>query len=273
MNELTRPFEPAQPCRALSSAPEPPTFQEMIPLITGNPYIDKGVPLLILLTTLPDIERPASIATYQRHLLSALTLYSKSLSEKNAKRATFILAATLDEKNFQAPWCGTAWSGETLCSRLFKRRDAGRQYFQIVKEWLKSPDENVEPLMLVYLCLKLGFKGQFRYKNRDALDSLQVSLHHLLLQKGQLNKHLLDFESPEKTTLPPYSIHYRRFALIFISLFSGLVITGAAAMFSQRTFSLEYLRQAFLNTSYSSGEYQRVKPEAINELIYPKGKY
>ena len=273
MNELTLPSAPVPSCRVLRAPPEPLTQQAMIPLATGNPYIDEAVPLLLLLTALPGIERPASIATYQRHLSSALVLYNKRLATKNAKRATFILAATLDEKNFQVPWCGTAWSGETLCSRLFKRRDAGQQYFRIVKKWLESPDQNIEPLMLVYLCLKLGFKGQFRYKSRDTLDSLQVSLHHLLLQRGQLSKHLIGFDISEKTTRPPFSIHYKRFGLIFICLFSVLIITGAAAMLSQRTFCLDYLRQTFLVTSYASGNYQKVKPEAINELIYPKGKY
>ncbi|MGI9274858.1 MAG: type IVB secretion system protein IcmH/DotU [Endozoicomonas sp.] len=256
-----------------AGTPLQPFLQEMIPILTGNPYINEAIPLLLLITSLQRLDPPTSIATYHKHLLNHLVLYRKKLLEQDGTRATFVLAATLDELTMQSEWSASDWIGETLCSRLFKRRDSGRQFFQIVKGWLKSPQDNIEPLLLAYLCIKLGFRGQFRYRNQDVLDSLQVSLYHLLLQEGQLNKMPLGFDILESDIHPVRSAYYRRSALILAGLISLLVAVGGSWIFSQKESSVESLRQASIVTSYPTQGYRRATPEEIHELIFQKQKY
>lgn len=250
-----------------------PSLQEMTPILTGNPYIDEAMPLLMLLNSLQRLEPPASIATYHKHLLNHLVLYRKKLLDKDGTQATFILAAALDEMTMQTDWSSSDWAGETLCSRLFKRRDSGRQFFQIVKEWLKNPADNIEPLLLAYLCIKAGFRGQFRFRHQDVLDSLQVSLHHLLLKEGQLNKLSLHFDALEVGIRPIKNTRFRRSALIFSVLMAVMLATGYSWIISQKESSVESLKQASIVTTYPAQGYRRATPEEIHELLFQKQKY
>ena len=93
--------------------------------------------------------------------------------------ARFAIFAWIDEAIMGSSWDGrTYWQGEQLQRRYFQTADAGELFFQKLNTI--GPHQN--PVREVYyICLALGFTGQYHNKGDDMLiDQLKVSNLKLL---------------------------------------------------------------------------------------------
>ncbi|MFK0573520.1 type IVB secretion system protein IcmH/DotU [Endozoicomonas sp.] len=246
------------------------SIKGMIPIDTDNVLVGGALPLLALINAMERLESPASISGYYDCILRELQHYENKVQHPDIKQAALILAATLDELTMATSWGDSSWVGETLCSRLFNRRDAGKYAFEIIDECLKCSDKHMELLFLSFICIKFGFKGQFSHGKREALNSLQVNLYHLFIKNGLLQKLKLGFKSPQTECQPLKTFPCRRSLLFFLGALVFLFITGGTWIFSQKNIGIVSLEDARNVTSQPSEGYQLSTMENIHEFLFNK---
>jgi type VI secretion system protein ImpK len=83
--------------------------------------------------------------------------------QKDLGIAKFALVAFIDETLTNANWSEKdTWSATPLQTELFKRADAGKEFFVLLDQLRKRRKAHPGLLEVFYLCLALGFEGQFQ---------------------------------------------------------------------------------------------------------------
>ena len=101
------------------------------------------------------------------------------LSREDYDLARFAVFAWIDESIMRSNWEGSRhWQGHQLQRRFFQTADAGELFFQKLN--MIGPHQN--PVREVYyICLALGFSGQYHRQGDDMLlDQLRISNLKLL---------------------------------------------------------------------------------------------
>jgi type VI secretion system protein ImpK len=89
----------------------------------------------------------------------------------------------LDEAVLNTPWgndCG--WSDHSLLSLFHKETKGGERSFHLLKSLAQNPSKNRNLLELVYVCLALGFEGEYRLieGGKNKLTSIKDWLYQIL---------------------------------------------------------------------------------------------
>jgi len=101
------------------------------------------------------------------------------ISREDYDLARFAVFAWIDESIMRSSWEGSRhWQGHQLQRRFFQTADAGELFFQKLN--MIGPHQN--PVREVYyICLALGFSGQYHRQGDDMLlDQLRISNLKLL---------------------------------------------------------------------------------------------
>jgi len=133
----------------------------------------KGVPLaraagdifasVLLFEAAPEAQRP-SLSAFRSQVLGLLDEFAKSpqaqqASPQEVAEARFALVAWIDEKANLSGWVGSAeWNSDPLQLQLFGTRRAGVEFFEHLE---KLRPENAAALEIYFLCLALGFQGDY----------------------------------------------------------------------------------------------------------------
>lgn len=165
--------------------------------------------------------------------------------------ARFAICAWGDEAILRSQWEGrTQWQKEPLQRLYFQTTDAGKEFFERLN---KLGPQQKEAREIFYLCLAMGFKGQY-HQEGDAmlLEQLKTSnLKFLLgssiglppLDRGELFPEAYpaetgdSFSSPKKRFLDPMTL------AIFVS---PLILFGT--LFLIYSFILSNIGKTFLGT-------------------------
>ncbi len=144
--------------------------------------------------------------------------------------ARYALCTTIDEFVMSTPWgSGSIWNTQSLLSMFHKETRGGERFFQMLKKLSQDPARNIDLLELLYVCLALGFQGQYRI-SRDGINELaevRESLYHTLRnQRGEsepgLSPHWegMDKSSLAKTALIPAWLAASIVFLLLVGIFS-----------------------------------------------------
>lgn len=145
------------------------------------------------------------------------SLFGKSESTReDFDLARFAVFAWIDETIMGSSWDGRAqWQGEQLQRRYFQTSDAGELFFQKLNTI--GPHQN-HVREVYYLCLALGFTGQYCNQGDDMLlDQLKASNLKLLTGSSmdlpaidQLklfpDSYVMDHDMPETATKKGFSL-------------------------------------------------------------------
>lgn len=98
-----------------------------------------------------------------------------------AENLCLLFAIFLDEFILVSPWGReSGWENRTLVADLFGFRDGGNRFYHIAERALMQPRALSEFIEIIYIFLKLGFRGKFDRSNdhdRDRLiDRLEAAL-------------------------------------------------------------------------------------------------
>ncbi|MBO9494530.1 type IVB secretion system protein IcmH/DotU [Thalassotalea sp. G20_0] len=242
----------------------------MIPVDTGNRLVDGALPLLTLINGIQRLEPPESISAFYHNIQQQLQNYESEVQHPDNRQALLILAATLDELIMATSWGTGFWLQETLCSRLFNRRDAGRYVFEIIDESLKEADQHMDLLFLSFLCFKSGFSGHFNEGRQEELNSLLVKLYHLFIKQGLLQKIKLETNNNQQEFQPLRSFPYRRTLLCFLGALMFLFIIGGILIYEQKDIAIITLEDTGNVTNQPTDGYQLTTTDKVYELLFNK---
>lgn len=91
------------------------------------------------------------------------------VSEDDVAETRYALVAFLDERLLSSEWTGKqAWQARPLQLVYFNENTAGEGFFTRLKVLLSEP-QRAHVLQIYYLCLTLGFRGQYALRGGEGL--------------------------------------------------------------------------------------------------------
>ncbi|SRR5579884_365604 len=96
-----------------------------------------------------------------------------AISDDAVQQARYAVAAFLDEMILSVPSPHRdAWSARPLQYELFREQVAGVEFFNRLEALRRALPPNKDLLEVFYLCLVLGFEGQYKLQGREKLKDL-----------------------------------------------------------------------------------------------------
>ncbi|USD66351.1 type IVB secretion system protein IcmH/DotU [Vibrio sp. SCSIO 43136] len=203
-----------------------------------NPLLDASSQLLSLCVSVKRMQQPEDMLAYRTGLKSAITElkyqiakldYPPSVSDKSC----FLLAVMLDEQIMHSSWGEDAgWEHQTLVAELFGIKNGGEQFYVLAERALLQPVLLADLLELIYILLKMGFRGRYRETGKEQVNVLYQRLEESVFarQSEEPNVRIAsvdaDIDSASNAIKPKKPVRFwRYFALFFLSVvvtWSGL---------------------------------------------------
>ncbi len=158
-----------------------------------NPLVAMANPIL---GAVPQIRRtlkhpdPAMLRASLRDQLESLqtSAMSAEIPDATAEAAVYALCALLDESAASTPW-GLSWTENGLLKDLRGESGGGEGFFALLErtaaEQRPESDDKADLLELLYICLALGFEGQYRNAEggRRALEQIAGGLYEVISRR------------------------------------------------------------------------------------------
>ncbi|MGF1527988.1 MAG: type IVB secretion system protein IcmH/DotU [Candidatus Competibacterales bacterium] len=145
-----------------NTAPHPPLGQGI------NPLEVAAAPLLTLIAQLSQTLSQPDIPSLRRRLTQEVRQFEKrtqslGVGEKMRLAGRYALCFTLDEVIANTPW-GTeyGWQQQSLCKVFHGEPGSEQRLLQLQERFAQAPEEHLDALELIYLCLALGPQDQYR---------------------------------------------------------------------------------------------------------------
>lgn len=99
-------------------------------------------------------------------------------AEEDIEAATFALVAFIDETILSSDWRERdRWLARPLQLQRYDRFDAGEHFFERLEHLRSAPAIRAEALEVYFLCMTLGFKGQYMLHDQERLRLLIEETH------------------------------------------------------------------------------------------------
>ncbi len=158
-----------------------------------------AAPLLVLMTQLRVLPSHNDVNGLHRQVVLQIQKFAEAAAASGATQAhiaaaQYALCTALDEAVLGMPWGGqSSWSTSPLLATFHKETWGGQKFFQILERLKQEPASNLDLLELLYLCMALGFEGQYKIQERgsDKIASIQEELYRLIRQyRGEFEREL-----------------------------------------------------------------------------------
>jgi type VI secretion system protein ImpK len=191
----TAPSQPPAP-PAQEGAPRPASHAGGPAQLHGeglNPLVRAANPLLDLVTPLRRMAAHPDVEALRMQLIQAVKSFEAAARAAQVEHdqiaaARYALCTLLDETISSTPWGGGGvWASRSLLVAFHNEAFGGEKFFLILQKLSQSPQQNVDALELMYLCLALGLEGRYRVidNGRSQLDALRERLQQLIAQQRQ----------------------------------------------------------------------------------------
>ena len=160
-----------------------------IPLLGGiNPLEKAASRLLPLLITIKNSASHPDPTGLRNKLVTELEDFKNRARDvlkdpKQVTQASYVMCTALDEAAMNTPWGHESnWSQHNLLSTFHNEVFGGERFFTLLRGLGKKPEENIDLLELMYVCLTLGYEGSYRIaKNgQDTLAKVRNWLYDII---------------------------------------------------------------------------------------------
>lgn len=141
-----------------------------------NPLAGAAAALLAEAVQLRHAGQAEDLYALNRRLGDELKLFEQralqaGLENSEVMAARYVLCTLLDEAVVSTPWGNESeWSQMSLLSRFHNETFGGEKFFRLLERLGRNPVKHLALLELMYLCLALGFEGQYRVLPRGMLE-------------------------------------------------------------------------------------------------------
>jgi len=158
-------------------------------------------------------------------------LTQKNITPENIRLAKYCLAAFFDELVMLSDWSGRlTWMSRTLQWLYFGEHAAGEGFFTKLAEIRQQGIEKLDLLELYYLCLQMGFEGQYRVHQPERLTVLVTELKNTIHRYRNLESTDLTPDANKALTFAvmsqqiPYWTIVASVAALMVVIYLGFVI-------------------------------------------------
>lgn len=217
-----------------------------------NPLVDAAGYLLSVLGKLKYIKSYRQPTKLQKELIQEINALLENIKNQgyNAEYilvCRYVLCATFDDIISNTPWGSQgAWDSHHLLAAFNQDGQHQDKFFSIVERTIKEPAFYIDLMELMYICLSMGYKGQYRATEHSQfqLEQITNSLYkHIRAYRGNVSKTL----SPMPIKAPKSAIKVRKTtsSVIFIFFITACVIMTIFV-------SLGYLMDVISNEAYKN---------------------
>jgi type VI secretion system protein ImpK len=133
-----------------------------------NPLINAAGPLLQLLGRLRNTSSAPNVDDLRERTVRQVRQFETAARDagvpnEQLRPAHYALCASIDDVVLNTPWGSQGgWATGSLVSTFHQETRSGERFFRILEDMKATPATYLPVLELMYLCLSLGFLGQYR---------------------------------------------------------------------------------------------------------------
>jgi type VI secretion system protein ImpK len=171
---------PAEPASARQDA----TVGRPVAMAEGTENISIGsdvltaaaAPLLQLMARLRNTANPPDAGDLRDRTVRQIKIFEQETRDKGVpleqlRPAHYALCASLDDVVLNTPWGSSGnWSERSLVSTFHQEVRSGERFFDVLRQMSDNPGKFLPVIRLMYLCMSLGFIGQYRLSRRGIGD-------------------------------------------------------------------------------------------------------
>jgi type VI secretion system protein ImpK len=171
----------------LPSQREPPGARS-VPVAEGTEEISVGddvltaaaAPLLLFMARLRNTANPPDSGDLYQRTVQQIRVFEQETRDKGVpleqlRPAHYALCASLDDVVLNTPWGNSGtWAERSLVSTFHQEVRAGERFFDVLKQMCDNPGRFLPVIKLMYLCMSLGFVGQYRLSRRGIGDITRI---------------------------------------------------------------------------------------------------
>lgn len=158
-----------------------------------NPLEKSASGLLALLTKLNSSYSQSDPMGLKNRIIREIEQFQISaqvegIDPQTITSARYVLCTVLDEAVLNTPWGNdSGWTQNSLLNIFHKEVKGGETSFRLLKSLAQNPGKNKNLLELFYVCLALGFEGEYRLieGGRNKLTSIKDWLYQILQKERQ----------------------------------------------------------------------------------------
>jgi len=200
--EPASPFggEPAAPAprpsmSPFAAAPAAPIAADGAERITFglNPLTAAAAPLLQLLGRLRNTYSQPNPDELRDRTVQQVRAFEQAAREGGVpmdqlRPAHYALCASIDDVVLNTPWGSSgSWGARSLVATFHQEVRAGERFFKLLGDLRQNPGTFLPVLELMYLCLSLGFQGQYRLSPRGPgeIERIREDLYTIIARQRQ----------------------------------------------------------------------------------------
>ncbi len=218
-----------------------------------NPIVDAAGYLLSVIGKLKAIKSYRQPAKLQKELMHELTTFQESIKHHGYNTeyvlvCHYVLCATIDDMITHTPWGSLGqWERYSLLTAFKQDTQHHDKFFTIMERIVKEPAHYIDLMELMYVCLSLGYKGQYRATEHSQYQLEQIThqlYKHIRAYRGHFSKAL----SPAPLKISKAALKRRqksKVSLAFIFFITGCIIMTIFV-------GLSYLMDVLSNEAYKN---------------------
>ena len=131
-----------------------------------------AAPLLQLMARLRNTASPPDSGDLYQRTVRQMRMFEEEARDKGVpleqmRPAHYALCASLDDIVLNTPWGSSGtWSQRSLVSTFHQEVRSGERFFDVLKQMCDNPGRFLPVIKLMYICMSLGFVGQYRLSRR-----------------------------------------------------------------------------------------------------------
>ena len=199
----------------------------------SNPLVMAAEPILTLTTQIRRTSSHPEPSKLRMQLVGEMRKFQNQLKDirydrKLSTAAHYCLCVVIDEAVLRTPWGQkSAWVEQGLLSTFHKETWGGERFYIILRNAMENVKSHISLLELMYLCLSLGYEGQYYGKDKMLREEIRNKVfyyiqRHYGKQGRALSPHWEDKQLTEVTRKNKASFKKR----LFFSLGFFLIIAG-----------------------------------------------
>jgi type VI secretion system protein ImpK len=161
--------------------------------IGGDALTAAAAPLLQLMARLRNTANPPDAGDLRERTIRQIKIFEQETRDKDVpieqlRPAHYALCAGLDDVVLNTPWGSSGnWSERSLVSTFHQEVRSGERFFNVLRQMCDNPGKFLPVIKLMYLCMSLGFIGQYRLSRRGVgdINRIREETYALIVRQQQ----------------------------------------------------------------------------------------
>lgn len=203
-----------------------------------NPLIAAAAPLFFLIEKIQNLKTSPDLNQLCDDLLHEMKAFETQAQHqgyrpKMLSAARYALCVWIDEIIARTEWGRqTHWQLQDLIDNENAEKPENRSFFLLLTHCLQDPQKYLDLLELLYVCLSLGYEGEYRFMERGyiLLAEIRDNLYHSILRNRPATSKQLEIAAPQtavqERNLPKLLTRCLFIAAISTVFISSLITTN-----------------------------------------------